>query len=288
MARAPALPAVLVTDWDASTDLKRIMEFDSYLSSITIFTLGVLLSVVGLIWVRQRVHIDSLMQNHEVGGYMLSVVGTMYAVLLGLVVVDAMTRFQEARSIVESEANSLADVFVLSHRFPEAKKKRIEALCLDYVTEVVQVEWDLMGTGDKSFKARKQVFDLIHEVIDFEPVTESQKAIYPMAVNAVCTLWDNRRARTNISDNGMPIEEWVVLVLGAIVCSVFSYFFGLKNLKAQIIMTALSSSLIALNLFLVLMFGYPFSGDMKIKPDALYVDKLIFERLLGINNKYQM
>ncbi len=264
------------------------MQVDSYFSAITIFTLGVALSVVGLIWVRQKVHIDLLMENHEVGGYMLSVVGTMYAVLLGLVVVDAMTRFQEARSIVEAEANSLADVFVLSHRYPEDKQKKIEAYCLGYVTEVVQVEWNLMGEGKKSFKARKLVFDLIHEVIDFEPVTESQKAIYPLAVQSVCNLWDNRRARTNISDNGMPVEEWVVLVLGAGVCSAFAYFFGLKNLKAQIIMTALSSSLIALNLFLVLMFGYPFSGDMKIKPDALYVDKLIFERLLGINNDYQM
>jgi len=264
------------------------MEFDTYFRSITIFTLGVLLSVVGLIWVRQRVHIDSLMQNHEVGGYMLSVVGTMYAVLLGLVVVDAMTRFQEARTIVEAEANSLADVFVLSRRFPEEKQKKIQALCLGYVTEVVEVEWKLMGSGEKSFKARKLVFDLIQEVTDFEPVTESQKAIYPMAVNSVCSLWDNRRARTNISDNGMPIEEWVVLILGAMVCSVFSYFFGLKNLKAQVIMTALSSSLIALNLFLVLMFGYPFSGDMKIKPDALYIDKLIFERLLGINKNFSL
>lgn len=264
------------------------MQVDSYFNTITILSLSVLLSLIGLIWVRQKVPIDSLMQNHEVGGYMLSVVGTMYAVLLGLVVVDAMTRFQEARTIVEAEANSLADVFVLSRRFPEEKQKKIESICLDYVTEVVQVEWDLMGTGDKSFKARKLVFDLIHEVIDFEPVTESQKAIYPMAVESVCNLWDNRRARTNISDNGMPVEEWVVLSLGAVVCTVFSYFFGLKNLKAQIIMTALSSSLIALNLFLVLMFGYPFSGDMKIKPDALYVDKLIFERLLGINKKYEM
>lgn len=261
---------------------------DSYFNSIVILTLGVALSIAGLIWVRQKVHIDQLMENHEVGGYMLSVVGTMYAVLLGLVVVDAMSRFQEARSIVEAEANSLADVFVLAQRYPEPKQKKIEKLCLDYVTEVVQVEWELMDNSVKSLKARKLVFELIHEVMDFEPVTESQKAIYPMAVESVTTLWDNRRARTNISDNGMPAEEWVVLVLGALVCSAFSYFFGLRNLKAQIIMTGLSSSLIALNLFLVLMFGYPFSGDMRIKPDALLVDKLIFERLLGMNTEYQL
>ena len=107
------------------------MQVDTYFSSIKIFTLGVLLSVVGLIWVRQRVHIDSLMQKHDVGGYMLSVVGTMYAVLLGLVVVDAMTRFQEARTIVEAEANSLADVVVLSRRVPVEKQKRSRRSVLD-------------------------------------------------------------------------------------------------------------------------------------------------------------
>jgi hypothetical protein len=235
--------------------------------------------------VRQKVHIDMLMENHEVGGYMLSVVGTMYAVLLGLVVVDAMTRFQEARTIVEQEANSLADVFVLSRRFPEDKQKRIESLCLAYVTEVVQVEWPMMDQAQKSSKARRMCFDLIHEVIDYEPVTESQKAVYPLAVESVCNLWENRRCRTNISDNGMPVEEWVVLGLGAVVCTAFAYFFGLRNLKAQIIMTALCSTLIALNLFLVLMFGYPFSGDMKIKPDALYVDQQIFKRMLGGNSQ---
>ena len=165
------------------------MLIDSYFTSITVFTLGVALSVVGLVLVRQKVHIDSLMENHEVGGYMLSVVGTMYAVLLGLVVVDAMSRFQEARTIVEQESNSLADVFVLSRRFPKEKQDRIENLCLGYVTEVVQVEWQLMDGAQKSSKARKMCFDLIHEVIDFEPVTESQKAVYPLAVEAVCNLW---------------------------------------------------------------------------------------------------
>lgn len=264
------------------------MQVDTYTNSIVVFALGVALSVVGLIWVRQKVHIDALVENHEVGGYILSVVGTMYAVLLGLVVVDAMTRFQEARTVVEAEANSLADVFVLSRRFPDDKRKKIQNLCLGYVTEVVQVEWHLMDNFEKSVKARRMVFDLMHEVIDFEPVTESQKAVYPIAVQSVCTLWDNRRARTNISDNGMPIEEWVVLVLGAVVCTGFGYFFGLKNLKAQIIMTGLCSTLIALNLFLVLMFGYPFSGDMHISPDALVVDKQIFERFLGLNNEIQM
>lgn len=260
----------------------------SYANATIILTLGVALSVVGLILVRQKVHFEKLTENHEVGGYMLSVVGTMYAVLLGLVVVDSMTRFQEARTIVETEANSLADVFVLARRFPEEKRKAIENLCLNYATEVVEVEWDMMDDGLKSQNARKIVFDLMHEVIDFEPVTESQKAIYPIAVQSVTELWDNRRARTNVSDNGMPIEEWVVLILGGAVCTAFAYFFGLRNLKAQLIMTALSSALIALNLFLVLMFGYPFSGDMKIKPDALKVDQLIFKNLLGLSDNMQL
>lgn len=264
------------------------MVIDSYITATVAFGLCVILSVVGLIIARKMLGTENLRQCHEVGGYLLSVVGTMYAVLLGLVVVDSMTRFQQGRSIVEEEANSLADVFILSERFPEEKRRKIQNHCLNYVAEVVDVEWNMMDEGKVSMAARRQVFSLLREVMDFEPVTENQKAIYPIIVDEACQLWDQRRARTNMSSYGMPVEEWVVLIVGGIVSTMFTYFFALESLKLQITMTVMVAVIIALNLFLVLMFGYPFSGDMKVHPDALKVDELIFKNKLGILKDMQL
>jgi hypothetical protein len=114
------------------------MKFDSYVAigSILIFSVS-LLSVLGLLVVRKYFDLDKLRSCHEVGGYLLSVVGTMYAVLLGLIVVDAMTKFQAAREIVEQEANSLADVFLLAESLPPEKCRKIRVVCNDYVKEIL-------------------------------------------------------------------------------------------------------------------------------------------------------
>jgi len=257
------------------------MGIDNYPIGAALITIVTLLSVIGLLFVRKQFHLDELRKSHEVGGYLLSVVGTMYAVLLGLVVVDSMTKFQQARSIVESEANSLADVFMLADKLPPPKAKAVHELCNFYCSELLSKEWPAMAKGKISMDARKAAIKLIKEVSDFEPVTENQKAIYPILLQETCQVWDNRRARTNISQYGVPNVEWAVLIIGGIVTVVFTYFFGLENARAQIAMTAMVSLLISLNLYLVVLFGAPFSGDLAVGVDAFKVDKQIFENQLG-------
>ncbi len=243
--------------------------------SMTMFSMG------GLLLVRKYIHIDKLKSCHEVGGYLLSVVGTMYAVLLGLIVVDAMTKFQTARSLVEQEANSVADVFLLANSFGEPKCTKVRVLCNRYVQEILEVEWPAMREGKISIEARKAAVALMKEVVSFEPVTENQKAIYPVAIQEACEVWDFRRARTNMAQHGIPNVEWAVIIIGACVTIIFTYFFGLESAGAQLAMTGMVSLLISLNMYLVLLFGSPFSGDLTVGPDAFTVDKMIFEGQFG-------
>src|SRR5437762_2024792 len=105
------------------------MEIDSYLAGAVVITLTTLLAVLGLVLVRRKVPIETLTSFHEVGGFLLSVVGTMYAVLMGLIVVDAMSKFESAKQNVQQEANALADVFMLAGQFSPAKKQEIQDLC---------------------------------------------------------------------------------------------------------------------------------------------------------------
>lgn len=255
---------------------------DSYLTGLLIVFSSVLLSVLGLLFVRKFADYQSLKSSHEVGGYMLSIVGTVYAVLLGLVVVDAMTRFQEGLAITESEANSLADIFILAERMPKDRSKVVQELCMKYSDLVINKEWPLMDKREICMDARRTAIALVREVQDWEPVTESQKAIYPIAISEACQLWDARRQRTNMSEHSVPPLEWFCLVMGGFVTVAFTYLFGLEKLKLQILMTSMVSMLIALNLFLVLMFGYPFSGELKVPPTPFEVDRKIFNNELGV------
>ena len=77
------------------------MQLDSYFGGVVVVLLSTLASVAGLLITRKLVDLNKLRASHEVGGYLLSVVGTLYAVLLGLVVVDAMQKFHVARDVTE-------------------------------------------------------------------------------------------------------------------------------------------------------------------------------------------
>ncbi len=244
------------------------MEIDSYLVAFAVITLTTLLALAGLVIVRRKVPVVTLASLHEVGGYLLSVIGTMYAVLLGLIVVDAMTRFENAQQNTLQEANALADVFLLSKQYPAAKRAEIQKLCIKYAEDVIEKEWPAMDSGNLSAECRQSAIDLVNAVASFEPSSNKEQSLYQVVVQEACQMWDNRHARIYTASGGLPEAEWAALIIGGVATVVFTYFFGLENFKAQVAMTAMVALLIALNLYLVLLFGYPHSGDLKVHPRA--------------------
>ncbi|MBX9721305.1 MAG: hypothetical protein K2X81_07925, partial [Candidatus Obscuribacterales bacterium] len=51
-----------------------------------------LLALAGMFIVRRKIARSTLEACHEVGGILLSVIGTLYAILLGLIVVNAQAK----------------------------------------------------------------------------------------------------------------------------------------------------------------------------------------------------
>jgi hypothetical protein len=194
-----------------------------------------------------------------------------------------MEKFQTARDVTERESNKLADVFILASKLPEPKRTQVQKLCHDYAEQVVDIEWKDMADGAYCPQARRLAVGLMKAVIDFEPVTENQKALYPQMVEDASEVWQCRRTRTNLASHGVPAIEWITLIAGAVITVFFTFFFGLENLRLQMTMTFMVALLIALNMYLVVLFGYPFSGDLSISTDSFKTTLMIFENRLSLN-----
>ena len=72
-----------------------------------------------------------------------------------------------------------------------------------------------------------------------------------------------------VARDGLPTLVWAVLIGGGVVTVVFTYFFGLVMIAAQLAMTALYVSSIGFVLFLVAAMDYPYTGIVKLKPHAM-------------------
>jgi hypothetical protein len=68
-------------------------------------------------------------------------------VLLALVVIAVWEEHEAAKATVGSEANELAEVFWLAHRFPEPEGHQLQELARSYARVVVEEKWSLMKRG---------------------------------------------------------------------------------------------------------------------------------------------
>src|SRR5687768_2039636 len=92
-------------------------------------------------------------EHNEVAGFLIAVVGVMYAVILAFCVIVTWERFNEAQVNVEVEASELRVVLEQAGGLPPEARAPIRDLAVSYADEVATVEWDAMQDGSESRKA---------------------------------------------------------------------------------------------------------------------------------------
>src|ERR1700678_3260785 len=137
---------------------------NGFLCGFLFVTVTTVCAVLGMLIVRARVSLATLSSYHQVAGYLLSVIGTLYAVLLGFVVVEAMQDMQDVRGLVSLEASGLANIFLCANGLPAAKRDSIQSVCRQYAEEVINDEWITLQRGHYSQKTFHSAFTLWKEI----------------------------------------------------------------------------------------------------------------------------
>jgi hypothetical protein len=83
-----------------------------------------------------------------------------------------------------------------------------------------------------------------------------------------------RRLRIIDSRSGIHPFLWFVLVVGAVITIIFTFFFGSDKFIVHVIMASTLSAIIALILFTILLFDFPFTGSVRIGPE-------VFQQAIG-------
>ncbi|PWT96110.1 MAG: hypothetical protein C5B53_10345 [Candidatus Melainabacteria bacterium] len=250
------------------------------LFSILVVVGSTALAVCGMLFVRTRFVLDELRSHHEVAGYLLGVVGTLYAVLLGLVVVDVQSKHQQARTMEETEASSTADLFHLANSFPNAQRMAMQNDLIDYVNVVVDYEWHEEANPDTRSRSSGPLRHVWRILNSYEPKSFHEQASYQQALATLSQLSDSRRYRIISSRSSISPVLWAVLLAGAALTVLFTYFFGLQSLTSQMIMTSMLSVCLSLNVLLVLLYSNPYKGDLQVQPSGFRYDQRAFQEIL--------
>ena len=250
---------------------------NSYANGLIFVFISTVLAVGGMLLVRRLYGVEKLTSYHEVAGNLLSIIGTLYAVLLGFVIVDAMERQQELRIIVEQEANGVANVFLIANGLTDDKREKIQHNCATYASAVINQEWAAMNGGTYSPAALQSAWALWTTITELKPSSTEETTLHDKLLDQLALISDNRRIRIVSSAHGVPPAMWFILIVGGSFTVIFTYFFAVHSLRVQLLMTTLVSLTLSLNVLLVFLYGSPFTGELAVKPDAFKLDLLIFQ-----------
>ena len=233
--------------------------------------ISIFIALIGLYTVRRTVSLEKLKSHHEVAGFIIGIVGTIYAVLLAFMVVVQWNKYQDASTMVTTEANLLGDISRMAESLSADQRKQVLTDLRDYAQFVTDKEWPALAEGRADDRTTDTLNSLWKSYVqEIKPTTLQESALYAESLKRLNDLSDTRRLRINASTDGVPAVLWILLFGGGIGTIAFTFFFGVQDMRAQILMVAALTGEIAFILLLLVALDNPFKGDLKVTPDPIH------------------
>jgi hypothetical protein len=235
---------------------------------ILVVVVAVALALGAQFLIHRRFSGAAFVAHNEVGAIIITVVASLYAVLLGFMTVIAWEHFQESREIVVMESDAAIDAWHTSVGLPLAVKQRVRSDMVSYAHTMVGREWSLMKSGRSDKTAAMLSMDAIDAAGGFVPQDSGQSNAQSATIQQLDTLHDARQRRISSNEAGISWFEWLVLLCGASCITGFCWLLGGGKPRVHLIMTGAVVVMIASTLVLLFELQYPFRSDIGIGPDA--------------------
>lgn len=255
---------------------KLLLNIPPLFLGIIIVGFAVVFSICGILIIRRFISHEKLKIHNDVAGFIFGTLGVTYAVLLAFTVIIVWENYDEASANVEKEANCLADLYVDAEAFGDPFKKEVQTLLYEYGKAVANEEWETLSRGEISPHVQQIVKNIWAHYKSYLPKNLTEEVFFKESVSHLNELGELRRLRLMESHTGINPILWFVLIFGGTITIVFTFFFGMQNLKAQLIMTTLLAIIISLILFTILEFDYPFTGNASISSGP-FKELLVFK-----------
>jgi hypothetical protein len=254
-------------------DIRWFEDLPLVLGGIVVIGGFVLISLALARVVARFVRPELLIEHNDLTGFIFAVVGVIYAVVLGFVVIGVWERFEAAEDRTFDEASSLTIVYHDASAFTNGAQLRSDLR--EYVETVINVGWPALQNAKHSPRAARSAAIVSREVNGTQPVNARQSALYPLMVSAMDEALIDRDARLALDANGLNGMMWFTVYAGGFITISFTFLFGFRRTVMQTAMIGTLALLIGLVIFLTMCLDFPFQGAVRVGPEA-------FERALSV------
>src|SRR6516225_5599852 len=243
-----------------------------WVSGAIIVGLGTLLSVLGTVLVRRYADVNRLTPDKEIAGFKFGTIGALYAVLLAFAIIVVWEKYSDTELRVVQEAGAAENIYRLSEGLSDNARVAVLRSLANYLKTAINVDWPTMDQGTTGTRgtrgATRQSLDAVYAAL-VSSSGQGNSSVVSEMFRQVDLITQSRRARLVLSEGAVPKVLWPILLGGAAITIGFTFFFVTRMLLTQVLMTALLAILILSELLIIVSIDRPFSGAVKIGPNAL-------------------
>ena len=204
----------------------------------------------------------------------LTVIGTMFAVLLAFTIFYALQNYQRARDGGTMEAISVTELHNVADVLEGHTGERLHGDLICYSRAVVSDEWPAMERGETSASVQRWVDTMVTDFAATDPGNPKQEAAYGQWFDQQAERRDGRRARIAPAAPSVPMPLWIVLGIGATAILTYMCVQADRRESAviQAVPIAFVSALVTSALLVVAFLDHPYD-DWKgsLQPDEMRV-----------------
>jgi Na+/proline symporter len=249
--------------------MRSLLELPPPASFFIVCAVTTLVALFGVYLVRRRYPPDVLKENHEVAAVIFNAFGLFYGVMVAFVVFVTWSGYDEATKNLEMEAGEALDIFHSAEAFPEPAKKIIQQGVSDYIVSVYNDEVQKMSQGDISLYSGGAHAGLRILFNQINATSIPNRELYAESLRCLNNLAEYRRMRIFAGNNTVPPVIWLVLLVGGVFAVSYTFLFGMKNIRAQYLITTTLTVTITSILFLIYVLDHPFTGTSKVSLEPL-------------------
>jgi hypothetical protein len=208
--------------------------------------------------------------NAEALGFVGGVFNALFIVVLAFYTVITWTQSDATAGHIDTEASGLTEIYWQVAAVPEPDRGHLRALIREYTQRIVDAEWPAMEHGEADRKAEDLLITLRAELAGMPVPSDDLKATRDQAIQTVRAVTDDRRARIDVATDGSLLLKLLLLgtVIGAATMIGYPLLIGFSADLRHIAGLVLLAGALALVIYFSIELDSPFSGLIKIEPDA--------------------
>ena len=227
-------------------------------------------------WVPSLHHATS--SHNDIVGIYAGLITVLYGITLGLLMVGVWSTFTETEEKVDHEASTLAAFYLDVSRYPEPIRRRLQNDLRNYTWHVMVVAWPQQQQGIIPRGNVTVIATLADDLASFEPTSEGQKILHADTYQRFDELVERRRSRLLGVRAGLSGALWALVLIGAAITIAVTWCFQLQNSKMHFLMTAFTSALLGVMIFLMAAMDHPYFGKISVSSEPF---RLIYEDLMS-------